>query len=155
MTMIKFSATLAAAVLVTACGGGSGGTSASGTAAPSPVNPTTAPLAAMPAVPANAVKFSVGASASQGASDQVMDLSFKAAVGLTISGQFNKVWVAAAAPGGNTTVTGSQNTIVFRPGTETAVNVSGGGNVFYLAEGSPIKIEGTGAAVSTVTYYKP
>ena len=109
----------------------------------------------MPAVPANAVKVSVGASASQGANDQVMDLSFKAAVGLTISGQFNKVWVAAAAPGGNTTVTGSQNTIVFRPGAESAVNVSGSGNIFYLAQGSPIKIEGTGAAVSTVTYYKP
>jgi hypothetical protein len=108
----------------------------------------------MPAVPANAVKLSVGA-VTQGGNNQAWDMSFRAAVDMTISGQLNKMWVSAVAPAGNTVVTGNQNTIVFRPGTETAVNVSGSGNVFYLVEGSPIKIEGSGAAGSTVTYYKP
>jgi hypothetical protein len=108
----------------------------------------------MPAVPASALKLSVGA-ASQGGNNQVWDMSFRAAIDMTVSGQLNKIWMAAATPGGNTIVTGNQNAIVFRPGTETAVNVSGSGNVFYLVEGSPIKIEGSGAAGSTVTYYKP
>ena len=57
--------------------------------------------------------------------------------------------------GGGATVTGNQNTIVFLPGTDTNVNVSGSGNTFYVVQGSPIKFEGTGTATSTLTYYKP
>ncbi len=108
----------------------------------------------MPPAPANAVKVTTG-SVSQGGNAQVWDISFLNAVNLTVSGQLNQMWIAAAKAGGTTSVGGTSNTIIFRPGTQTAVNVSGSGNTFYLAEGSPIKIEGTGAASSTVKYYKP
>lgn len=156
--MKKLSIGLAAAALLSACGGGSGPTSspASTAPAPMPVSAVTAPapVAAMPAVPAGAVKMSAGG-LTQGGSSAVWSITFNAAVNMTVSGQQNQLWAAAAVPGGTATVTGSQNTIVFLPGTDTTVDVSGSGNIFYVVQGSPIKFEGTGAAASTITYYKP
>jgi hypothetical protein len=146
-------------VLLSACGGGSGAPpSTIGAAAPPPpVSASTsgmAALVAMPAAPASAVKISSGA-VNQGGSAQDWDISFRDAVNLTVSGQLNKLWISAATSGGTAAISGDSNTIVFRPGTQTAVAVSGRGNIFYLVEGSPIKIEGPGAVSSTVNYYKP
>jgi hypothetical protein len=45
--------------------------------------------------------------------------------------------------------------LIFLPGSNATVNVTGTANTFYLVQGSPIKIEGPGAASSRVIYYKP
>lgn len=156
--MKKFSIWLAAAAVLSACGGGSAPSSSPASTAPAPTPVPTvtapAPVAAMPAVPAGAVKLSTGG-LTQGTNSGVWNITFNAAVNMTVSGQQNQLWAAATVPGGTATVTGNQNTIVFLPGTDTTVNVSGSGNIFYVVQGSPIKFEGTGAAASTITYYKP
>ena len=166
----------AVAGLLTACGGGSDGPSATTTAAnastpaPAPVsttpppaqrttptNPpvsTSAELASMPAVTAGAVKMGAS-SLTLGVNAQVYDMSFSGAVKGDISGQLNKLWIDAKASGGTMTVSGTQNTIVFRPGVDATVNVTGAANTFIMATGSTIKIEGAGAAASTIQHYKP
>ena len=60
-----------------------------------------------------------------------------------------------AVTAGAVSVIGTQNTIVFRPGVDATVNVTGSANIFIMATGSTIKIEGSGAAASTIQYYKP
>lgn len=164
----------AVAGLLAACGGGSDGPSTTATAAsttPSPVSTTTQPpaqtttptnppvstsaeLASMPAVTAGAVKMGAS-SLTLGVNAQVYDMAFSGAVKGDISGQLNKLWVDAKAGGGTMTVSGTQNTIVFRPGVDATVNVTGAANTFIMATGSTIKITGSGAAASTIQYYKP
>ena len=171
--MSKIYFTIAMVSLLSACGGGGSDSPAvAATAAnttPGAVSPAPAPVAttpspatspatsavltSMPAVAAGTTKYTVG-SMNQGTSAQVMDMTFNAAVNMTVSGDLNKIWVDAKATGGTATVSGNQNTIVFRPGVATTVNVTGSANTFIMAEGSTIKIEGTGAAASTVQYYK-
>lgn len=81
--------------------------------------------------------------------------SFTKATSLSVSGDLNKFWLTAAQPGGTVSISGNQNTIVFRPSsTPASVTVTGSANTFYLPEGSAIKIEGAGAAMSTIKYYK-
>lgn len=159
--MKRFSIILTAAVLLAACGGGSGGSAAPASASTPPAtqvatsaSPTPAAVTIMPPVAANAVRIVTGG-IQQGGNTAVWNISFTAAVNLTVSGELNQLWVSATAPGGSATVSGNQNTIVFLPGTVTTVNVTGSANVFYLVEGSPITIEGTGAGQSAVKYYKP
>ena len=167
--MSKIYFTIAMVSLLSACGGGGSDSPAAVTTAtnttPAAVSPAPAPVAttpppatsavltSMPAVAAGTTKFSVG-SMNQGTSAQVMDMTFNAAVNMTVSGDLNKIWVDAKATGGTATVSGNQNTIVFRPGVATTVTVTGSANTFIMAEGSTIKIEGSGAAASTVQYYK-
>lgn len=150
--MKKLSFGLAVAALLSACGGGSGPTSSPVSSTPTPAVTAPAPVVAMPAVPAGAIKLSTGG-LTQGANAGKFNITFNTAVNMTVSGQQNQLWAAAMVPGGTATVTGNQNTIVFLPGTDTIVNVSGSGNIFYAVQGSPIKFEGTGAAASTITYY--
>ena len=82
-------------------------------------------------------------------------MTFPGAVKGDISGQLNKLWIDAKAGGGTVSVSGTQNTIVFRPGVDATVNVTGAANTFVMATGSTIKIEGSGAAASTIQHYKP
>ena len=90
-----------------------------------------------------------------GASGGNYPMSFNNATNLTVSGDLNKFWLTAAQAGGTVTISGNQNTVVFRPSsTPVSVTVTGSANTFYLPEGSAIKIEGTGAAMSTIKYYK-
>jgi hypothetical protein len=75
---------------------------------------------------------------------------------LTATGDLNNFWVSAAQAGGTVTINGASNTVVFKPSSvPTTVTVTGSANTFYLPEGSPIKIEGTGAAMSSIKFYKP
>lgn len=167
--MSKIYFTIAMVSLLSACGGGGSDSPVAATTAtnvtPAAVSPAPAPVAttpppatsavltSMPAVTAGATKYTTG-SMNQGTSAQVMDMTFNAAVNMTVTGDLNKIWVDAKATGGTATVSGNQNTIVFRPGVVTTVNVTGSANTFIMAEGSAIKIEGSGAAASTVQYYK-
>lgn len=166
--MSKIYFAIAIVSLLSACGGGGSDSPAvatnAATVTPAAASPTPAPVAttppataaqltSMPAVAAGATKFSSG-SLTQGTSAQVMDMTFNAAVNMTVTGDLNKIWVDAKATGGTATVSGNQNTIVFRPSVTTTVNVTGSANTFIMAEGSAIKIEGAGAAASTVQYYK-
>ena len=83
-------------------------------------------------------------------------VTFNAATDLTLNGDLNSLWLGAAQAGGSVTINGASNTIVFKPtSTPTTVSVTGSANTFYLPEGSAIKLEGSGAAMSTVKYYKP
>ncbi|MFC4932486.1 DUF3060 domain-containing protein [Massilia sp. GCM10023247] len=150
------------ASLLTACGGGGGASGASAPAAAAPAHAAApAPAATTPAVvleapPAapginfNANRMTVGTSGSD------YPITFSGATDLTVSGNLNRIWVAAAQAGGTVTVSGANNTIVFRPSAvPVTVTVTGSANTFYLPEGSPIKLEGAGAAMSAVKYYKP
>lgn len=83
-------------------------------------------------------------------------IKFRAATALTLNGNLNRAWVSAAEVGGSVTVNGESNVVVLTASaTPTTVTVIGSANTFYLPEGSPIKLEGPGAAMSTVKYYKP
>ena len=105
-------------------------------------------------LPPPAVNFS-GSSFSNGGSGGDYQTRFSGATNLTVSGDLNKFWLTAAQPGGTVTISGNQNTAVFRPSsTPASVMVTGSTNTFYLPEGSAIKIEGAGAAMSTIKYYK-
>lgn len=165
--MIKPVSTLLVAALLTACGGGGGDASpAPAPAAAAPVPgpaapvPAPAPVATAPAVfenppAATGINLSVG-SFNTGTSGGNYQTSFNSATNLTVGGDLNKFWMTAAQPGGTVTVSGHQNTIVFRPSsTPATVTVTGSANTFYLPEGSAIKLEGSGAAMSTIKYYKP
>jgi hypothetical protein len=54
-----------------------------------------------------------------------------------------------------TVVSGELNTVVFMPGVDAKVTVTGAGNTFYIPSGPSIELEGSGLASSTVRYYKP
>lgn len=148
------------AALLAACGGG--GSSAGNAATPSSSStppsassttpiPTTQTFVA-PAAPASASKFTVGG-LNEGSTSQNEKVSFTGAVNLTVSGKLNNIWLISAQPGGNATVSGDLNTIVFMPGVTAQVTVTGSGNTFYLPVGSSVTITGAGAATSTIRYY--
>jgi hypothetical protein len=153
-------------VLLAACGGGggSGGTasqpvSTSGPPTPPPSGTVPPPVpkdqvAEAPSPPASAVKTSVGGSFTQAGSAQHMVISFTGAADLTLSGRLDNIWLSAAKPGGSVTLSGDLNTLVFMPGVDTTVTVTGAANTLYLPQGSPIKLEGAGLASTTVRYYK-
>ncbi|MDB5749255.1 MAG: hypothetical protein JWP72_4103 [Massilia sp.] len=104
---------------------------------------------------ATGLNLSVG-SFTNGGSGGNYQTSFSTVTNLTVSGDLNKFWLTAAQPGGTVTISGNQNTVVFRPSsTPATVTVTGSANTFYLPEGSAIKLEGSGAAMSTIKYYKP
>lgn len=65
------------------------------------------------------------------------------------------MWISAASPGGTANISGNSNTLVFHSNASPTITVTGTGNTFYIPEGSAIKLEGLGAALSTVLYYKP
>ena len=92
---------------------------------------------------------------SQGGDGAIWNVTSTGMVKLTITGNNNKMWVLAAQAGGTAVVNGNSNTLIFKPGTEATVSVTGTANTFYMVQGSPIKIEGPGAGASTVIYYKP
>ena len=144
--------------LLSACGGGGGGSNGAPgplAAVPPPPVAATPPvvLEAPPAVAGftlNTGRLSVGTSGGD------YPVSFNGVTDLTVSGNLNRVWVSAAQAGGTANISGATNTIVFRPGAVPAtVTVTGSANTFYLPEGSTIKLEGAGAAMSTIKYYKP
>lgn len=170
--MSRIYCVLAVASLLTACGGGGSDRPATAAAAATsvappaatptstptqPTVPVTAPaspptqLASMP-VSTSTVKLSAS-SFTLNNDAQVSDVTFTGAVNLTIKGQLNKLWIDAKAPGGAMTVDGTQNTVVFKPGVSTVVNVSGSANTFIMQANSPITLTGSGVAASTVQYY--
>ena len=83
------------------------------------------------------------------------NVSTKGILDLSITGDINTMWVTSPTEGGIATINGKGNTLIFLPGSHATVNVTGTANTFYLVQGSPIKIEGPGAASSRVLYYKP
>jgi hypothetical protein len=91
---------------------------------------------------------------NQGGSAQNTVVSFTGAAALTLSGRLDGIWMSAAKTGGSVVVSGDLNTVVFMPGVDTTLTVTGAGNTFYLPVGSPVKIEGSGVASSTIRYYK-
>jgi len=172
--MNKLLPSLIVAALLTACGGG-GDDSPAPAAAPSSVAPAPAPAPATttpPPAPATSTTaetvpyssvpvasgnttFNVGRlNTTASSSDYVVN--FNGATDLTLNGNLNRLWLSAAQAGGTATINGESNVIVFKGNAIPAtVTVTGSANTFYLPEGSPIKLEGTGAAMSTVKYYKP
>lgn len=161
--MFKFIGAVVVATTLAGCGGGSG--SSTGAAATPPVSttppggttggtPPTNNVVSAPAVPANAVSMTAG-SFTDGVNAQVVRVSFVAAANLTVTGQLNQLWISAAQPGGTVTVGGDMNTLVFMPGVDATLTVTGKGNTFYLPVGSSITAVGSGAASSTINYYKP
>ncbi|THC42930.1 hypothetical protein C2862_15195 [Massilia sp. Mn16-1_5] len=85
-----------------------------------------------------------------------MAIQFNRGTNLTASGNLNSFWLNANEAGGTVLIGGSQNTVVFQPTAIPAtVTVTGSANTFYMPEGSPIKLDGAGAEMSTVKYYKP
>jgi hypothetical protein len=57
--------------------------------------------------------------------------------------------------GGSVIVNGKQNTLVFLRDVHTAIIVTGTSNTFYFPLGSSLKLEGAGAASSTIRYFIP
>lgn len=83
-------------------------------------------------------------------------INFVGPTNLTIVGYTNSYWISAAEAGGTISIDGNSNLIVLRASaTPATVSVIGSGNTFYLPEGSPVVLSGSGAAMSSVKYYKP
>jgi hypothetical protein len=157
--MIKPLSYALVAALLTACGGG-GGTSpeaaAAATAAPPPAAAPTQAVVLETPPPATSSTILNSRSFNQNSSGGNMSVNFTGMTDLNVGGDLNRLWIAAAQPGGTVTVGGASNTIVVGPSaTPTVVTVTGSANTFYLPQGSAIKLSGTGAAMSTVKYYKP
>lgn len=172
--MTRFLPPLLVAVLLTACGGGDGAPPVAAPApvasAPTPVPPLvgTAPASApLPAPVVTAPEVSAPPPAPPGTgygtdrlnvhgSGKAYPVHFSGVTELIVVGDLNTVWLTAVRAGGTATITGTSNTFVFGAGAVPAsVIVTGAANIFYLPEGSPVKLEGTGAALSTINYYKP
>jgi hypothetical protein len=170
--MKQFLPLLLIAASLTACGGGGSDSSATNTApaaaapapaaaapvapvAPAPAPTVTAPTLVEAPVASGAVNMTAGRF-SNTASAGNYSVNFSGATDLTINGDLNRMWLGAAQNGGSVTINGASNTIVFKPtSTPTTVAVTGSANTFYLPENSAITLTGTGAAMSTVKYYKP
>jgi hypothetical protein len=163
--MLKPLSYVLVASLLTACGGGGGGAgsgAAPAASTPPPAAAAPAPVATSPAVvletpPAapSGTKIS-GRQINQNSSGGNMSLTFTGMTDLNVGGDLNRLWLAAAQPGGTVTVGGASNTIVFGPSaTPTTVTVTGSANTFYLPQDSKISLSGAGAAMSTIKYYKP
>lgn len=159
----KYWVALTISGMLSACGGGGSDSPAAAVpAAAAPVAPVVAvtppviaaELVDMPAVIASTTISSTG-TVNQGGSGSVWNVTTTGMVKLNVTGNNNKTWMLATQAGGTAVVNGDNNTIIFRPGTDATVNVTGKANTFYMVQGSPIKIEGTGAGASTVIYYKP
>lgn len=154
---------LLVATFLTACGGG--GSDAPAPSAPVSTQPapaaagtptTTAPVATEtpPAAPAGMTYSSASMNVTSSGKDYVVN--FNGTTNLTLNGNLNRAWIDAAQSGGSIVVNGESNTLVLKlNATPASVNVTGANNTFYLPQGSAIKIEGTGAAQTTVKYYKP
>lgn len=83
-------------------------------------------------------------------------LNFNAATDLTVAGNLNTFWVSASKDGGFASIQGDSNTIIFRPSaTPLNITVMGSANTIYLPAGSTIPVNGIGAAMTSVKYYKP
>jgi hypothetical protein len=161
--MIKSLSCVLVAALVAACGGGSdsSGSAPVAAATPSPAAAASTPAATSAAVvletPPAEPNINYGASRMNIAtSGGDYPINFKGSTNLEVSGNLNRFWVTAAQPGGEATISGASNTLIFRPSaTPAMVTVTGSANTFFLPEGSAIKLAGAGAAMSTVKYYKP
>ncbi|MFC5551340.1 hypothetical protein [Massilia aerilata] len=148
-------------VLLAACGGGGSTGQPVSTRAPTPppAGVISQPgskdqVVEAPAPPVTALKMSVGGNFTQGGSAQNAIVSFTGAANLTLSGRLDGIWLSASRSGGSVVVSGDLNTVVFMPGVDTTVTVTGSANTFYLPLDSTIKLEGSGLASSTVRYYK-
>jgi hypothetical protein len=160
--MIKPLSCVLVAALLTACGGGdSSGSAPPAAATPSPAAAAPAPGATSPAVvletPPAAPNITIAASRMNiETSGGDYAVNFSGNTHLEVSGNLNRFWVTAAQPGGEATISGGSNTLIFRPGaTPAIVTVTGSANTFFLPEGSALKLTGAAAAMSTVKYYKP
>lgn len=171
--MNKLLPSLVIAALLTACGGGSGDSAptAAPVAAAAPATvpaPAAAPAPAVAPAPAatsptlveapvapNTMNLTSARFSTTGSAGTWV-VNFSAATDLIVNGDLNRVWLGAAQAGGTVTINGASNTVVFKPtATPTTVTVTGSANTFYLPEGSAITLSGTGAAMSTVKFYKP
>lgn len=167
--MTKLPCFLLISVLLAACGGGSDSPSGAartpsanasdpdralaqpGADRPTPPRPVT--LSTPPT--ATGVKITAR-TVNQGGSAANWQTAFSGAVNLNVTGGLNNFWVSAAASGGAITVAGDQNTFVLAPSAQPAtISVSGTANTFYVPEGTELNLEGSGAALTTVKYYKP
>lgn len=164
MRMNKYLLATVVMVFVTACGGGSSSPSSNGSPVSTTVPPTgsvaaPAPSASQivdtaPAAPASALQLTAKSFIEGGSGKTVV--KFTAAADLTLYGELASIWLSAAQTGGSVTISGKSNTVVFMPGTDTAVTLSdtAAGNTIYLPLNSPIKLTGAGLAANTVRYYK-
>lgn len=159
-----FLSSLVAVAMLSACGGdGSDSQEAplaatpaqETTPAPAPTPTTTTPtLVEAPAAP-NGMTLSLK-SYTHGSSGTSAVVNFTTTTNLKITGNLNSFWISAAEAGGTVSIDGESNTLVLRPtATPTTVSVVGSANTVYLPEGSPISLTGSGAAMSSVKYYKP
>lgn len=156
-----FLSSLVAVAMLSACGGGGSDSQETPTAAtpagetvPAPTPTTTTPtLVEAPAAP-NGMTLNVK-NFNQGTSGTSAVVNFTTTTNLKITGNLNSFWISAAEAGGTVSIDGESNTLVLRPtATPTTVSVIGSANTFYLPEGSPIALTGSGAAMSSVKYYK-
>jgi hypothetical protein len=162
--MNKLIIALACSALLTACGGGGGSSATSATPVSSGVPTTTTTTTTPPSVntqvveapvpPGSAVNMTARA-VSQGGNAQNWLVHFTGAADLTLSGDLNNLWLDAVQAGGSVVVSGKLNTLVFTKDVATTITVTGTANTFYFPLGSAFKLEGSGAASSTIRYYKP
>lgn len=161
--MKHFFPLLLIAASLTACGGGSDSSAtntaqastAAPAAAPAPTPTTTASTLVEAPVAPTTMSMTAGRFNNTGSAGTYV-VNFSGATDLTLNGDLNRLWLSAAQNGGSVTVNGASNTIVFKPtSTPATVSVTGSANTFYLPENSPITLTGSGAAMSTVKYYKP
>jgi hypothetical protein len=143
--MTKLYLAVCIAAFLTGCGGDGGFPVSSST----PQNLATAPTpsASAPSMTTTAYKL--------GGSGQESVVKFSGAADLAVGGEFNKIWLSATLVGGSVIVNGNQNTLVFLRDVHTAIIVTGTSNTFYFPLGSSLKLEGAGAASSTIRYFIP
>jgi hypothetical protein len=144
-----------------ACGGGGGSSPAPGgptptapvtTPATTPVRTTvntTATVASAPAVPSSAINMSSANVNVSSTGKMDMLVKYAGTANMTLNGSNLGAWISDNQAMGTVTVTGSANTVVFKPGaTVSSLNVQPG-NTVYLPAGSPIQVAGG----ATVLYY--
>lgn len=149
--MTKLYLTVPVAALLSGCGAG-GGSAADGSL---PVSSSTAPgLSIAPTPSASALTHNTSVF-TQGGTGQESVVNFSGAANLTLTGSLDRIWLSAALAGGSVSVSGALNTLVFMRDVHTTIVVTGKANTFYFPLGSSLKLEGTGAASSTVRYFIP
>lgn len=132
------------AALLSGCG--DGGLPPGGAASPG--------LAIAPTPSASAVTLTT-TTYQLGGSGQESVVTFSGAADLKVIGEYGRIWLSASLAGGNVIVSGNMNTLVFLRDVHTTIIVTGAGNTFYFPLGSTLKLDGSGAASSTIRYFIP
>ena len=164
--MLKITISVLLAASLAACGGGANEqgvpkstvapSSTLSSAVPSASSKASAtPLVQAPPVSLLAPTFS-GVSIRLTSDRQEFLVKSAGTSSLELTGTSNAGWIADGQKMDSVSISGTLNTIVFRPeATASSLTVNAAGNTIYLPAGSPIKVEGAFAAQTTVYFYTP